>query len=106
MAVAASAVWRVRPSGVNTNGGGFDASISSATGPLGVGVTGSHGSLVHHRRRHDLHRRDGRSIHRRDGDSAGHVDKNLRGRSVHDPDLRQRNSDHDHDAKPGELKFR
>lgn len=44
MAINASAVWRVRPSGVNTNGGGFDTSISSSTGSLGVGVTGSHGS--------------------------------------------------------------
>ncbi len=44
MTVAATAVWRVRPSGSNLNGGGFDASISSATGSLGVSVTGSHGS--------------------------------------------------------------
>jgi len=37
VAVAATAVWRVRPSGVNTNGGGFDCSLSSA-------ATGSNGS--------------------------------------------------------------
>lgn len=30
MAVAATAIWRVRPSGSNANGGGFDAAISGA----------------------------------------------------------------------------
>src|SRR5271155_4196987 len=40
MAVNATAVWRARPSGVNTNGGGFDCSISSAaTGTNGTWVT-------------------------------------------------------------------
>ncbi len=39
MAVNAIAVWRVRPSGANTNGGGFDVSLSSA-------ATGTHGSYV------------------------------------------------------------
>lgn len=38
MAVNATAVWRVRPSGSNTNGGGCDCSISSA-------ATGTNGSL-------------------------------------------------------------
>ena len=38
MTVAATAVWRVRPSGSNTNGGGYDTGISSA-------ATGSNGSL-------------------------------------------------------------
>ncbi len=30
MAIGATAVWRVRPSGANTNGGGYDAAISGA----------------------------------------------------------------------------
>jgi hypothetical protein len=38
MTVNATAVWRVRPGGSNTNGGGFDCGISSA-------ATGTHGSL-------------------------------------------------------------
>ena len=37
MAINATAVWRVRPSGSNTNGGGYDCAIASA-------ATGTHGS--------------------------------------------------------------
>ncbi len=39
MAANATAVWRVRPSGNNNNGGGFDCSISAA-------ATGTHGSFT------------------------------------------------------------
>ena len=40
MAVNATAVWRVRPSGSNTNGGGFDCAISpAATGTAGSWAT-------------------------------------------------------------------
>ena len=39
MAANATAVWRVRPSGSNTNGGGYDCSISS-------GATGTNGSFT------------------------------------------------------------
>lgn len=39
MAANATAVWRARPSGVNTNGGGFDCSISAA-------ATGTNGSFT------------------------------------------------------------
>jgi hypothetical protein len=39
MAATANAVWRVRPSGSNTNGGGFDCSLSSA-------ATGTHGTFT------------------------------------------------------------
>jgi Right handed beta helix region len=39
MAIAATAVWRVRPSSNNLNGAGFDCAIASA-------ATGTHGSFV------------------------------------------------------------
>lgn len=50
MAVNATAVWRVRPSGNNTNGGGYDAAISGAATDYSqqnsAQASGTHGSTV------------------------------------------------------------
>ena len=48
MAISASAVWRVRPSGSNTNGGGYDSTISGAgtdySQQNAAQATGTHGT--------------------------------------------------------------
>lgn len=50
MAVGATAIWRVRPSGSNTNGGGYDPGISGAATDYSqqdaAQATGSHGTAT------------------------------------------------------------